>query len=645
LGLQIVSDEEIGGYDGVTVQINQGVRANFVIMGEYANDQGVIYNAARGLCWAEIAFNGKSAHGGHLWHGTNAVVKAGEFASAILRRYPTPDRETWTTTASIANLYTPNETFNKVPDQAILKIDFRFTQEDPVFRSRESIEEFIHSIDPNATLVDLATFEPAVHVDALNPYVQGMNAAMVDVTGKDARFLGRPASSDGRHYGLVNTDIVEFGLYGKGSHSEHEHAELASFGEYQAIMRAFLRQPIPAKLQQDPEAMQPLHEKLLRKLVAMPTVSKNQAANKAALLFIEHFLRERGMHIEHFERNGFASIIASTRPGNKKPAVLLNAHIDVVPGSEHMFNLTLKQDKFMGRGVMDMKHAIAAYLALVDNLKEGLNTYDFGIMITSDEELGSTNGVKPLVEEMGYRPKVVIIPDGGNNWRLERFSKGVCWIELNATGKKAHASRPWEGDSAIKRLLGALREIEQLVPADPKPEETLLSVGTITGGTTANQIPADASAMLDVRTGSLADHTRLPAEIKKIGERHGVAVNVLVNDSPTVTDPEHPLVKPMVEIVEQLTGQQHDTTFDYAVTDGRFFSVIGIPTIVINPECGDIHSDDEWLSRSGFTTFCQAIELYVRRMAASKPDKALKTIKFAEQKQIAQTPNKISQLS
>jgi len=68
LGLQIVSDEEIGGYDGVKLQIDEGVRANFVIMGEYANDQGVIYNAARGLCWAEIAFKGKSAHGGHVCH-------------------------------------------------------------------------------------------------------------------------------------------------------------------------------------------------------------------------------------------------------------------------------------------------------------------------------------------------------------------------------------------------------------------------------------------------------------------------------------------------------------------------------------------------------------------------------------------------
>ncbi|HEV7453957.1 MAG TPA: M20 family metallopeptidase [Candidatus Saccharimonadales bacterium] len=249
LGLQIVADEEIGGYNGVNMQIKAGVRANFVIMGEYANDRHTIYNAARGLCWAEIRFKGKSAHGGHLWNGSNAVVKAGDFARAVLKRYPTPDKETWTTTASVASLSTPNDTYNKVPDAAILKIDFRFTQEDPVFQTRESLEAFIASIDPDAKLVDLATFEPAVNVAELNPYVQGLSAAMRQVTGSKATFLGRPASSDGRFFALVQNDIIEFGLYGLNPHSDNEYVELSSFEEYRSVLTSFLRRPLPDDVQ------------------------------------------------------------------------------------------------------------------------------------------------------------------------------------------------------------------------------------------------------------------------------------------------------------------------------------------------------------------------------------------------------------
>lgn len=619
LALQIVCDEEIGGYDGVRLQLNEGVRSKFVVIGEYANDRNTIYNAARGLCWAEIAFKGKSAHGGHLWHGTNAVVKAGDFAGAILKRFPTPDKETWTTTASIASLTTPNDTYNKVPDKAIMKVDFRFTQEDPIFQSRESIETFIASIDPEAELVNLAVFEPAVNVEELNPYVQGLSAAMRKVSKVKPRFLGRPAGSDGRHYALYNTDIIEFGIYGKHSHSDGEYAELDSFENYCDIMAEFLRNPIPAKLKKQANTdAEPLQEKLLRKLIGMQTISENPKSSYQAFDFIEEFLQSRGMFVERYEKDGFRSVLATTIPGNKKPKVLLNAHVDVVPAPEKMFELKLKDGKFFGRGVMDMKHAIASYLTVVDALKDELNMLDFGLMITCDEEIGGNCGVRPLVQEEGWRPKVVIIPDGGNNWDLETFSKGVYWIRLEATGKRAHASRPWEGDSAIRRLLAAIKEIETLVPANPKPTDTLLSVGTIKGGTTANQIPSDASAMLDIRTGSLEDHKRFGPEITKICKRHSVVADVLVNDSPTVTDPEHPLVKPMVEIAEQVTGATHGTTYDFAVTDGRLFSQVGIPTIVINPECGGIHTDEEWVSRQGLAQFCKAIELYVRRVGQKK---------------------------
>lgn len=625
LGLQMVTDEELGGYDGVKLQLDDGVRANFVIMGEYANHRNTIYNAARGLCWAEILFSGKAAHGGHLWHGDNAVVKAGAFAGAVLKRYPTPDRETWTTTASISSLSTPNDTFNKVPHEAILKIDFRFTQEDPVFRSCESLEAFIHEIDPQAKLIATHTFEPAVFVEELNPYVQGLSQALKSVTKKQPKYLGRPASSDGRHFALVQNDIVEFGLYGQGSHSNGEYVEISSFAEYQQAMRAFLRQPIPAKLKTSRASSEPLHEQLLRQLVAMPTVSKDFAANNNALAFIEKFLAERGMFVEKVDINGFRSIIATTKPGNRRPAVLLNAHMDVVPATRpDQFNLTLKDGKFYGRGVMDMKHAIATYMTVVDSLKDELGAYDFGIMITSDEELGSNYGAKPLVE-MGYRPKVVIVPDGGNNWQLETFAKGVKWVELTATGKAAHASRPWEGESAIQKLLDAIEDIKKLVPANPKPTDTFLSVGTINGGTTANQIPVLATAMLDVRTGSVEDHKRLTPQIQEICQKHDVAASFHADEPPLVSDPQDPFIKPMVDIVTQITGEQHETSYDYAVTDGRIFSTVGVPTIVINPECGNIHREDEWLGRKSFGQFCEVIELYVRKMAhvaTPEPDKS-----------------------
>ena len=247
LGLQIVSDEEVGGHNGAKAQIDAGVRSDFVLIGEYSNDRGTIYNAARGLCWIELRFKGKAAHGGHLWHGSNAVMKAGNFARELLRAYPTPDKETWTTTASVASIQTSNKVYNKVPDSAVLKIDFRFTKEDPVFLSRDTLSAFLVGIDPDVEIASIATFEPAVNVARLNPYVQGLSRAMTNVLGTKPSYLGRPAGSDGRHFAQGGTGVIEYGLYGAHSHSDQEFVELSSFAEYRRVIEAFLRAPTPAR--------------------------------------------------------------------------------------------------------------------------------------------------------------------------------------------------------------------------------------------------------------------------------------------------------------------------------------------------------------------------------------------------------------
>jgi succinyl-diaminopimelate desuccinylase len=634
LGLQIVCDEEIGGYNGTRLQIDQGLRSEFVIIGEYSNHRRTIYNAARGICWAEFAFSGKEAHGAHSWHGDNAVVKAGNFAAALLKRFPTPDHETWTSTASIASLTTPNDTYNKVPDSAILKVDFRFTQEDPAFHSKESIKTLMAGIDPEAKLVNLATYEPAIKVEELNPYSQGMSAAVSRVTKESPQFLARPGSSDGRHYALFNTDVIEFGLFGDHSHSDDEYVELESFAEYQAILCEFLRKPIPKVLKQKP--VEQLHNVLLEKLVGFPTVSRNYSANNNALAYIEEYLQKCGMHVTEFERNGFRSLVAVSQPDQKQPTVLLQAHLDVVPAPEELFKLRRRGDKLYGRGVMDMKFAIASYMAITDDLKDDLSSYDFGIMITTDEEVGSENGTIPLLNEHGYKPKVVIIPDSGEDWRLETFAKGAHWIKLTATGKSGHASRQWEGESAIRKLLNAIREIELLIPADATREDTTLSIGTIDGGTTANQIPSNASAMLDVRYGNMADYEELFPKIQKICKKHAISSTIEAVGRPCINDPNNPYIKPFSDIVTKVTGTQHPHSMSYAATDGRHFSELGVPCIVIEPPSGDRHKNTEWLSQSGFDQFTVILEQYVRQMAA------VAALKPAKERDIAQLTKHLS---
>ena len=72
LALQLVTDEEIGGFCGTKYQIEKGVRADFVIAGE-PTDFGV-NNKAKGIIWLKIKTKGKAAHGAYPWRGKNALL-------------------------------------------------------------------------------------------------------------------------------------------------------------------------------------------------------------------------------------------------------------------------------------------------------------------------------------------------------------------------------------------------------------------------------------------------------------------------------------------------------------------------------------------------------------------------------------------
>lgn len=243
VGLQITCDEEIGGYNGVVHQLQQGVTADFVVTGEMT-DLGIC-NEARGLCWVELAFKGKSAHGGYAWNGKNAIIAASDFVHALTAAYPTPTQKQWATTASVASIATSNRTYNIVPDEAIVKIDFRFTHDDTNFKDVQSVHKLIASFDPTAEIIAMPVFEPAVSVDPTNPHLQQFMSAFTHATGTTATLIRRYASSDGRHFALHSIPSIEFGLVGADHHSGHEYVDLTSMEPFYNTLCSFLQKPLP----------------------------------------------------------------------------------------------------------------------------------------------------------------------------------------------------------------------------------------------------------------------------------------------------------------------------------------------------------------------------------------------------------------
>ncbi|HSX28995.1 MAG TPA: M20/M25/M40 family metallo-hydrolase [Candidatus Saccharimonadales bacterium] len=356
---------------------------------------------------------------------------------------------------------------------------------------------------------------------------------------------------------------------------------------------------------------------MLSDLVSLPTVTGQYDANHDALDYIERFVAERGMHVVRHEWNGVESLIATTKV-TKTPTVMLAAHIDVLPAPEASFQLTEKDGKLYGRGVLDMKFAIATYLKLVDSLADNLQDYDFGIMITTDEEAGGYDGVVRLIEA-GYIPKVCVLPDGGDNWQVQIHAKGALGFTLSATGKASHGSRPWLGENAVLRLMDAIRDIYALFPEHMGPRTNTVSIGKIQGGNAINQVADSAELLLDVRVLTEAEHARLLAEIEAICERHDVQAALTWDIPVTEFDLKDPYIKPFADIIQEVTGTVVKGSRTTGTNDIRFFKPHNTPCISFYPPGDGHHGPIEWIDKQALYDTAEIVEQYIRRMAKVQP--------------------------
>lgn len=233
LGLQIVTDEELGGFNGTKYQVDQGVRSEFVIAGETTNFD--VVHKAKGILWMRITCKGKAAHGAYPWNGVNAISNMSHFLNLLERHIPNPTHNEWKTTVNISRINTSNTSFNKIPDDCEVWLDIRYTPED-----QEYIEEKIQSLLPKDFAIHVHVKEPSIFVEPDNPYIQKLRGITQKVTGKESMIYGANGSSDIRHYAKVDGHGVEFGPIGGDIGSDHEWISISGLENYYKILKMYL---------------------------------------------------------------------------------------------------------------------------------------------------------------------------------------------------------------------------------------------------------------------------------------------------------------------------------------------------------------------------------------------------------------------
>lgn len=233
IGIQITTDEEIGGFNGTKYQIERGVKADFVIASEPTNFD-IVYKA-KGVLQLKISTSGLTAHGAYPWRGENAILKMNNFLYNLDKKLPNPKKESWLTTMNVSKIGTTNEAFNKIPDNCYVLIDVRYIKEDEYI-----ILKKIRKIMPKDFKLEIIAKGPAVATQKDNIDISLLQKIIKKNYKNKINLRGAHGTSDISHFAKINCPGIEFGPIGRGIGSDKEWVYIPSLKIYYKIIKDFL---------------------------------------------------------------------------------------------------------------------------------------------------------------------------------------------------------------------------------------------------------------------------------------------------------------------------------------------------------------------------------------------------------------------
>jgi succinyl-diaminopimelate desuccinylase len=321
---------------------------------------------------------------------------------------------------------------------------------------------------------------------------------------------------------------------------------------------------------------------LTRALIAAESVTP---ARGAVFDVLEAALIPLGFAVERFVEgeapDGPVENLLATR-GGTGPHFAFAGHLDVVPPGSgwtgNAFAPEIRGDLLYGRGAVDMKGAVAAFVAAAARVPADGK---LSLIITGDEEGPATFGTPRLIERMaerGVRPDLCLVGEPtsanrlGDTIKIGRRGSTVIWIDV--PGKQGHVAYPHLADNPIPRLVAALAEIDALVldhGNDWFQASNVEVTDIFTGNPATNVIPGNASARLSVRFNDLHKGPDLIARIEAVVRRHapGAQVRGTVYGEAFLTQPGA-LSSLVADAIETRLGVTPELSTSGGTSDARY---------------------------------------------------------------------------
>lgn len=234
-GLMIVSDEEIGGFNGAQHLMRNGEYSpEFALSAEPDSDENNVnlVTNQKGIMRIIISAEGEGAHGSRPWKGENAAEKLWKGFEEFKEKF-TIDRDKWSTTVNMG-YFNAEGAMNVVPDYAEAGLDVRYTDEYPpedIIKDLENIEGLKFEVEAK---------DPPLRTSRENKGVENLREIARNITS--AKFSRERGASDMRHFSEQGIPAVVTGPTGKNIHGKDEYVEKESIDRFYKIIKKFLSQ-------------------------------------------------------------------------------------------------------------------------------------------------------------------------------------------------------------------------------------------------------------------------------------------------------------------------------------------------------------------------------------------------------------------
>lgn len=364
---------------------------------------------------------------------------------------------------------------------------------------------------------------------------------------------------------------------------------------------------------------------LAKALLACESVTP---ANGAVFDVAEAALLPLGFTIDRFTvgeaPDGPVENLLATR-GGTGPHLAFAGHLDVVPPGEgwtsSAFAPEIRGDLLYGRGAVDMKGAIAAFIAAIPAQPSA----PLSLILTGDEEGPATYGTRALIERMaatGVRPDYCLVGEPTSSARLGdmvkigRRGSVNLWIEV--PGKQGHVAYPQLADNPIPRLVAMLAELDGIVldTGNAWFQPSNIEITDITVGNPAtNIIPAKATARISIRFNDAHSGAALVERIESLVHRHDPAATVTARISGEAFLTAPGAFSGLIgTAIEAQTGLVPELSTTGGTSDARFLSAL-CPTVEFGLVNATMHKLDEAVALADLTKLTAIYAEIIARIA------------------------------